>query len=206
MGVTRTAFAAAAIALIAGSAQAVTCTGSAGQLRTLTASSTNTPPATLTCQQSGLGNIQNADILALYPTATIVERDAANSNGGLLSITGEGGHSGTWSILASLFSTYANVYMGFHFGNGGNVSASNPDWFIVQVAGTGNQGGTWAQNADQWGLSNIVVFGTGTATSTSSGGTSGNVPEPASTALVGMGLGLLGLGFARRRKGGKSQG
>lgn len=182
---TKKFIAAAAITLLAGSAQALVCGGPSGT-RTLTVN-----PA-IACGPTGLGNLQNADITSLYPTASIIERDAADSNGGTLNITGQGGSSGTWSFLGSVMSSYSTVYLGFHLGGGGNTSASNPDWFIVQV---GANSGTWSQNATQWTLSNIVLFGTG-PTSTSSG----NAPEPGTASLALLGLGLLGAGFVLRRR------
>lgn len=196
MKILKKAGAAAAITLIAGSAQALTCSQPPG-LRSLTVT-----PA-VACGPMGLGNVQDADIYAFAPTATIIERDESNGNGGTLSITGEGGSSGSWSFLASVLSSYTSVYLGFHFGNGGDKAESNPDWFIVQV---GANSGSWSIDPTKWALSNIVLFGVGATTSSSSSGgsSSGSVPEPASTALVGVGLGLLGVGFARRRKTAKA--
>lgn len=84
-------------------------------------------------------------------------------------------------------------------GSNGGIYAGTSDNFTILL------GGTWGSsiNIDPIGLRYQTGYGSYTfaaGSSSSSGGTSGQIPEPASSALAGLGLGLLGLGFYRRRK------
>jgi hypothetical protein len=190
MNLTKKLAASALVLAAAGSAQALTCGGATGT-RTVTVN-----PAAA-CTASGLTNLGDGAAAGVVG-GTMIDRDAANSNGGSLSITGVGAASGGWSLSSSLWSSYSTLYLYFHFGNGNPTDpAFNPDWFIVQLT-SGATAGTWSVNPSQLTLSNIGVIGI--SSSSSSGGTSGNVPEPTSTAMVCLGLALLGAGFARRRK------
>jgi hypothetical protein len=155
---------------------------------------TTTVDPALACIEAGLGNLGDPDLLAKSYVDAIVERDAANSNGGVLNITGEGGFSGTWSFSASVWDTYENVYLYFHFGGvGGGGTAYDPDFFIVQLA-RADTSGTWTVNpGDRGALSNVALMGGGTPTT--------RVPEPAALALIGFGLAALGLSSRRRKRG-----
>jgi hypothetical protein len=138
------------------------------------------------------GNLQAAD----YPLIGVdglveIEKDVggAGQGDGSLFYTIDGTGSGTWEIAASLWSTYSQLFLGAHFGNG----SGDPDSFVVELAAT-DTSGTYELTApagmDLNGLSNLYLFGV-------PGGDT-QVPEPASLALLG--LGLAGLGFARRRR------
>jgi hypothetical protein len=87
--------AAAAIALIAGSAQALTCGGPTGT-RTVTVD-----PAAA-CTASGLGNLGDGSVESASG-GTLIDRDTTNGNGGLLNITGVGSSSGPLSQASSLW-------------------------------------------------------------------------------------------------------
>lgn len=177
---------AAALALCASWAQAapLTCGGPTGT-RTVTVD-----PADA-CTASGLGNLGDGDAAAVVG-GTLVNRDASNSNGGALNITGVGASSGTWSVASSLWSTYADLFLYFHFGNGNPTDPTfNPDWFVVSLE-DGATSGTWSVNPTQLTLSNIAVVGAGTPQQ--------RVPEPAAMSLMGLGLGILGISLARRRR------
>jgi hypothetical protein len=145
-------------------------------------------PALVTLMNSLLG-------VSAPASATLEDRDTANSNGGLLSITGVGAQTGTWSFNSSAWTNNDRLFLYFHFGDGqdrpGPTSETDPDIFIVELASPGTSG-TW-EFSGQTGLSNVglLSFGNG-------GGGNNNVSEPASLALVGVSL--LGLAAARRRR------
>lgn len=174
-----------AVALVglASAAQAIplTCGGPTGT-RTVTVDPGES------CVTSGLGNLGDP---ALGVYGTLVERDAANTNGGLLSLTGVDAGSGTWTIASSVWNTFAELSLYFHFGHGAPTTTQfNPDWFLVEVA-SGATTGTWSVNPSQLALSNVAVIGRGTPV---------GVPEPATAALLSAGLGLLGLTRLRRKR------
>lgn len=150
------------------------------------------------------GNGGDANIVSsLLPGGTMIDRDPNPSvgpdpfaaNDFRLGITGEGGASGTWSVAASTWSLYEDLYLFFHFGNGQNNNANNPDWFFVRLV-DGDTGGRWQFDGPNQvnGLSNVALLGRGTPTF--------QVPEPGSLALAG--LALIGLVLTLRRRGRRS--
>jgi hypothetical protein len=212
----RTAIATAVVSLVGISgahATAITC----GNM-TLGVRTTTVDPA-LSCLYAGLQNPGDPALVTLVnslispDTSTLVERDAANSNGGLLDITGVGGQTGGWDFDPSVWGAYGRVFLYFHFGDAqddpSTTSPTDPDTFIVELkspdaTGTWSFGGTGAKLT---GLSNIGLLGAGDPPSTCPPGTTGSppdcretpdsVPEPGVLFLIGAGL--LGLGMMRRR-------
>lgn len=156
----------------------------------------------LSCLHAGLTNLGDGALISLVDslispeTSALIERDAANSNGGILDITGEGGTAGTWSFASSVWDDYARVFMYFHFGDGpddpGPTSDTDPDIFIVELS-SDDITGSWTFSGVN-GLSNIALIGSGDG----GGGPPGETPEPGMLFL--MGAGLLGLSYSQRRK------
>jgi hypothetical protein len=140
------------------------------------------------CTTAGLGNLGDPQLMALTGT-TLIDRDNSDNNGGPLSITGEDGFAGTFSVAASAWS-YQNLYLYFHFGNVGSSAEYNPDYFVIQLNAE-DTSGSWVVNPGNRGaLSNVALLGSGQR----------QVPEPASIALVGLALAGLGLSVRRRRR------
>jgi len=141
------------------------------------------------------GNLQNSDIAALG--LSLIEKDVADQAGsgtsGVLLFTTDSDKrvSGTWSFSQGLWDSWDRLFLGFHFGGGGDTSASNPDSFIVELADP-DALGRWeltGEKAKLNGLSNIYLIGKGNG---------GQVPEPGVLALLAAGL--IAAGVARRRR------
>ncbi len=182
-------------------AAAIVCGDASLGIRTVTVN-----PA-LACTGAGLTNLGDPQLvtylngligLSLPDTSTLVDRDTANSNGGVLNITGVNGTAGGWSFASSVWDDFARVFLYFHFGdaqdNPSPTSTTDPDIFIVELNPV-DITGSWAFNGQQ-GLSNIALLGSGEGGG--GGGGDDEIPEPGMLFL--MGAGLLGLGMARRRK------
>lgn len=147
------------------------------------------------------GNLQNSDFataagdLGVAP-ANFLLLDKNGTEGIAQGSLGfSGATTGTWSLTNSnIWSSYTSLYLGFHFGNAGQL---NPDSFVVQLQ-TNQLSGAWTffnslnvQSTNA--LSNYYLFGV-------AGGNPppGRIPEPGSIALVG--LALLAAGAARSLK------
>lgn len=158
------------------------------------------------------GNFNGDDFSGLGPGGADLDLLLKNGDWGLS--WGNGATSGSWSFDADLWNQYDNLFLGFHFGGGGECNPDadstnnpndvlpgpdcgvDPDSFIIELE-SANNSGTWqADWGTQWGLSNIYLLGY--CDDDDDCITTRTVPEPSSIALLA--LGVAGLGFARRRK------
>jgi hypothetical protein len=165
---------------------------------------------------AGLTNLGDGALVTLLnslispDTAGLIDRDDANTNGGLLSITGVGLASGGWSLDSSLWSSYERMFLYFHFGDARDCSTNcstsltDPDIFIVELMSP-DAVGTWAfgpVGASLNGLSNIALLGVAGEQCVPSpeNGNCGQqqIPEPGSLSLAA--LALLGAWAVRRRR------
>jgi PEP-CTERM motif len=140
------------------------------------------------------GNLQSTDIAALGLTTVDKNGTSGSSPGALLASGFVGGStSGTWQMTSNLWTSYTNLYLGFHFGNG----SGDPDSFVVQLE-QNKLSGSWSLNAiapaGLNGLSNYYLL-TGPGTPPPPG----RVSEPGTLALAG--LALLAGATLRRRAG-----
>lgn len=188
--------AAIALATLAGGATAATVDCPNGAVTDRYVRVTNAQAGGLCYYQDG--NLQVADYPSITPgTPDVTEIDKNGSSGGLFTGPVGGSTSGNWSLDGSLWTAWANLYIGFHFGGGQGLR----DSFVVQLQ-NGATSGTWAFLAiaptQVNGLSNYHLFGMGTPGGGGGGGGGGNTPEPMSLALVAAAL-LAARAAARRR-------
>lgn len=185
-------------------ATAVTCGNASLGIRTATVD-----PALVggTCY-GGLTNLGDDALVTLLntqlglvtpQTSVLIDRDAANTNGGSLSITGVGNTSGGWSFTSTLWNTYERMFLYFHFGdaqdNPGPGSTTDPDIFIVELMSP-DSSGTWSFSGQQ-GLSNIGLLGYDEGRVPPGG----NIPEPGTASIALLSFGILGgmTAWQRRR-------
>jgi len=194
---------------------------------------TTVDPALAGSCYAGLQNLGDTEIESLINTkysildADLLDRDTANTNGGLLGITGVGGAAGGWSIASSVWADYNRIFLYFHFGDGpdkpSTTSTTDPEVFIVELLRPDNTG-TWihfdgvADGKTKYGLSNIALIRSGEGPGCTvdcnpppppppppppqcggPGQPECVIPEPGSLALVSVALLGLFAGLRRRR-------
>jgi hypothetical protein len=153
------------------------------------------------------GNLQDADIAALaagpLPGLVSLDKDETSDfptgdpSEGALQFTLLGSANGTWSFGSLLWNIWDRLFLGFHFGGGGNTPSDNPDSFVVELAAF-DFAGTFALGGGQInGLSNIQLLG---IRCQQPGCNNQQVPEPNSALLLALGMLALagGLRLAKR--------
>ncbi|NRF70298.1 hypothetical protein HLB44_25135 [Aquincola sp. S2] len=146
------------------------------------------------------GNLQPADITALGLDLYAKENVGGPSEDpfNVLDFTMNGaGTSGTWTIAASVWALFNEVYLGFHFGGGGQGDESNPDSFIVQLSPS-DLTGTWLLDGlpgvklNALSHIDLIVCQASAPDCEGGGGGGGGAPEPASWLLAAIGLAVVG--------------
>lgn len=147
---------------------------------------------------TGSGNATAATLngISFGGLAPWTERDQSTSstNGGLFTVDltsgswGSGNASGTWTINdGSFWTTYGNVAISMHVGNGSRSNIHHFIWLIQQ----GQLTGTWSYtrgSTSGGGLSNLKLYTSGTGS---------RVPDSGATVAL-LGLSLLGLASVRK--------
>lgn len=151
-----------------------------------------------------LVSLLNTQLGLVAPTTTVlIDRDAANSNGSDLNITGVGGQTGNWSFTSTLWNSYDRMFLYFHFGDGpdnpSTTSETDPDIFIVELA-KADAAGSWTFSG-RTGMSNIALLGFDDGTVPPGGG---KLPEPGTASIALLSLGIAGATSAWRRRRNRS--
>lgn len=177
------------------------CFAGTNRVFTVTANNVNS------CLFAGAGNINGSNQQdAAFIASGWIFVDASDTNGGAHDgwLTGApsltDGLAGSFNINASAYASYDKIAIGFKSGEG----QANPDWAIFDLADF-TLTGTWNISGRQ-ALSHAILYGFGTATppctNNCGGGSSGGdgqIPEPASLALIGLGL-LAAAGIRKQQR------